>query len=240
MAVSLADSVALTTPTPHSHARTDSYPPCADVSREEAATAEVRGAIDKLRLDSENLPRDVDAMHSEESKAKEELREVEAEAEALARENAHSTDELTKGIQFYKRIGLEFENCPDEDGEESGDILLTFTKVDPADHAREFSFKVHVTPDNAYEGKSRVRGRGGVAFERTCVCACLVRALLTSLGRRSGPRTPCLSPPCTTVTSIVPDVGPIDDLLDHVNATNDFSLFVRSMRKKFVATLSSA
>eukprot|EP00515_Schizochytrium_aggregatum_P001037 CAMPEP_0202039678 /NCGR_PEP_ID=MMETSP0962-20130828/17437_1 /ASSEMBLY_ACC=CAM_ASM_000488 /TAXON_ID=4773 /ORGANISM="Schizochytrium aggregatum, Strain ATCC28209" /LENGTH=49 /DNA_ID=CAMNT_0048603909 /DNA_START=16 /DNA_END=165 /DNA_ORIENTATION=- len=37
------------------------------------------------------------------------------------------------------------------------------------------------------------------------------------------------------VEQVHPGVGSVQDLLDDLNASNDFSLFVRSMRKRFRA-----
>lgn len=39
----------------------------------------------------------------------------------------------------------------------------------------------------------------------------------------------------STVEQVEPDVGNIAELTKQLNKTNDFSLFVRSMRKKFQA-----
>jgi hypothetical protein len=53
--------------------------------------------------------------------------------------------ELTKGVAFYKRLGLEFEKIHDER------LRLVFTLIDPLDPSRPFAFNVRVSEaDDAY------------------------------------------------------------------------------------------
>ena len=95
--------------------------------------------------------------------------------------------ELTRGVAFYKRLGLDFEKIHDER------LRLVFTQVDALDPTRKFAFNVRVAEsDEAY-----------------------------------------------TVDDVDPPVAGLDALVAQLNATNDFSVFVQMMRRKFVEVASA-
>lgn len=100
-------------------------------------------------------------------------------------EASYAVDELTRGVAFYKRLGLDFDGL----GE---DLLhLRFTKIDPRDLDREFTFSVKVTEDDVYD-----------------------------------------------IRDVNPPVEGVAEMVEELNETNDFSYFVRRMRREFVAIVA--
>lgn len=68
-----------------------------------------------------------------------------AEYESREAEVRFQLQELSKGVAFYRRLGLDFEKIADER------LRLVFTLIDPLDPARAFSFNVRVAgEDDAY------------------------------------------------------------------------------------------
>jgi hypothetical protein len=68
-----------------------------------------------------------------------------AEYERRESEARFQLNELTRGIAFYRRLGLDFEKINDDR------LRLVFTQVDPADPEAKFCFSVRVTDADAYE-----------------------------------------------------------------------------------------
>lgn len=80
-----------------------------------------------------------------------------AEFEARESEVRYQLNELTKGVAFYKRLGLEFEKIHDDK------LRLVFTLIDAAHPTRPFSFNVRVSEGDAYEVDSVEPPVAGVA-----------------------------------------------------------------------------
>lgn len=54
-------------------------------------------------------------------------------------------NELSRGISFYRRLGLDFEKINDDK------LRLVFTQIDPSDPDRQFRFNVRITDADVYE-----------------------------------------------------------------------------------------
>lgn len=67
-----------------------------------------------------------------------------AEHDRRESEARFQLQELTRGVAFYRRLGLEFDKIHDDK------LRMVFTQVDPADPARRFAFTVWVTPAETY------------------------------------------------------------------------------------------
>lgn len=96
--------------------------------------------------------------------------------------------ELTRGVSYYKRLGLEFEKIHDDR------LRLVFTQVDALDPTRKFAFNVRVADEDA----------------------------------------------SYSVDGVEPPVAGLEALVAQLNATNDFSVFVQLMRRKFVDAAAAA
>ena len=95
-------------------------------------------------------------------------------------------NELTRGIAFNKRLGLEFEKIHDDR------LRLVFTLIDGARPDRKFCFNVRVSAGDAY-----------------------------------------------VVDGIEPPVpGGVEAIVSELNATNDFSRFVQTMRRAFLEVVA--
>jgi hypothetical protein len=68
-----------------------------------------------------------------------------ADYEAREKEVRFQLNELTKGISFYRRLGLDFEKINDDR------LRLVFAQIDPAAPDRKFGFSVRVTDPDVYE-----------------------------------------------------------------------------------------
>uniref|UniRef100_A0A7S1G7N0 Kinetochore protein SPC25 n=1 Tax=Bicosoecida sp. CB-2014 TaxID=1486930 RepID=A0A7S1G7N0_9STRA len=157
----------------------------ADVAEEERQTSAVQDELDLLKLDRDALPTEIEALHTATEAAEAERELVEKSVASKRAEATYAVDELTKGVAFYKRLGLDFDGL----GE---DVLrLTFTQIDPAAPDREFTFTVNVTDDNVY-----------------------------------------------VVRDVSPPVAGVEEMCEELNETNDFSFFVRRMRREFCALVA--
>mmetsp|Transcript_11456 Transcript_11456/g.27131 ORF Transcript_11456/g.27131 Transcript_11456/m.27131 type:complete len:225 (-) Transcript_11456:15-689(-) len=152
----------------------------ADVEEEERQTGEVVGQLEALKVTRDELPAELDGLREEVKRAEAERTTVEGSVESKRQEASYAVNELTRGVTFYKRLGLDFDGV----GE---DLLhLRFTKIDPKAPEREFSFAVHVTDDNTY-----------------------------------------------VIQDVSPPVEGVAEMAEELNETNDFSFFVRRMRREF-------
>ena len=113
-------------------------------ARHEREVETLSAAIHRLKAETEGLPEKLTALAAaEEAEAArlDELRLSVTDAKEL-REQEHN--DLTRGVLFYKRLGLDFERALNDR------LRLTFTKLDPAEPERPFSFCVHVDDDQIY------------------------------------------------------------------------------------------
>ncbi|CAN0037503.1 unnamed protein product [Phaeothamnion confervicola] len=119
------------------------------------------------------------------------LDEKQREEATRRRRKEQEINDLTRGVVFFKYLGLEFEHAGTGGEDEEAFLRLIFTQIDPEDPNRRFAFTVRVDASDAYHVANA-------------------------------------APP-------VPEevVAP---LLAELNATNDFSGFVRAMRRFFVST----
>ena len=68
-----------------------------------------------------------------------------AEFERRDSDAKHQLNELTRGISFYQRLGLDFEKINDDK------LRLVFTQIDAMDPERQFAFNVRITETDVYE-----------------------------------------------------------------------------------------
>ena len=68
-----------------------------------------------------------------------------AEFDKRDTEAKYQLNELTRGISFYRRLGLDFEKISDDK------LRLVFTEIDPADPRRTFCFNVRISDSDVYE-----------------------------------------------------------------------------------------
>jgi hypothetical protein len=145
----------------------------------------------------------------------------------------------------------------------AGNLQLVLTHIDPADPAREFSFSVRLQPDESYLGERRAaalcrRWRPGAARCRramqpppaaraapahpseVCQWSCTSLGSPTSSQRKRKRRDRRLTAAahpvaCATpaVTSCEPEVPHLAQLEAQLNASGDFSSFVKGVRAEF-------
>ncbi len=193
-----------------------------------AGAREERLRIDELRQELERLASQESKLPPEQQKLSSALaqhravvsqREKACESSLAAKEQKLA--ELQKGCTMYgSRLGLAFERV----GEER--LRLTFTNIDPASPMRAFSFQVFVDAG----ALPRPRRFPGLASP----CARCRSRLAPA--RPPLHRAPPAPPPAADkyhVESCEPTVPQLDALLASLNKGNDFSRFVRDMRKQF-------
>ena len=112
--------------------------------------AECRSEIAQLRVEEQSLPAHVEVLKAEESKQLENIAAATASANEKQREHKFELNQLTRGIVFYKRLGLELESVEPSDDEE-GRMLMAFTRVDPYDPDRAFTLTLGVNEHNEFE-----------------------------------------------------------------------------------------
>lgn len=112
--------------------------------------AECRAEIAQLRVEEQALPAHLQVLKAEESKQLENIASATAAANERQKEHKFELNQLTRGIVFYKRLGLELESIEPSDSEE-GRMRMVFTRVDPYDAERMFSFTLGVNQHNEFE-----------------------------------------------------------------------------------------
>jgi hypothetical protein len=127
-------------------------------------------------------------------------------------------------LPFVYRFRLAFSKgashtrpCPHAD-----DVLgMVFTKIDPSNPAREFSFNLRVRPDNTYAGAS-----GSLPPVRL--------ALILPPCNRHPPNPLYRIVPRLTVEDIRPALAGYEADLTLLNQSNNLSRFIQTMRRHFV------
>lgn len=99
-------------------------------------------------------------------------------------------------------------------------LCLVFTQIDPACPEREFSFTIKVDQEDSYQGQRLPYIV--VAWNASPVLIFTVIKFMDAFV-------------CGAVESCEPSVDGIADHLECLNTTNDFSAFVRTMRRAFKA-----
>lgn len=99
------------------------------------------------------MPAKLAAAQAAQREAAEAFERTKAAAEARTSERTLALNELTKGVTFYKRLGLDFERV----GEDH--LRLVFTQVDPAEPDRRFFFTLHVDANDVYNSEWRAGRR---------------------------------------------------------------------------------
>jgi hypothetical protein len=100
----------------------------------------------------------------------------------------YQLQELTRGVAFYRRLGLEFDKIHDDR------LRMVFTLLDRTAPDRRFTFNVRISAGDAYE-----------------------------------------------VDGVDPPLPPaeVGAMVAALNASNDFSAFVRGMRARFAALVAA-
>eukprot|EP01138_Halocafeteria_seosinensis_P005314 gb/GECG01005433.1/.p1 GENE.gb/GECG01005433.1/~~gb/GECG01005433.1/.p1 ORF type:complete len:252 (+),score=52.92 gb/GECG01005433.1/:1-756(+) len=154
------------------------------VRHEQDIISRKQNELNSLKAEAAKAPAEASSAKDNAAAMESQLREAEEELQSQRKSSEYALQELTKGVSFYKRLGLTF------DREENERLRIKFTQIDPAAPQKEFSFAVHVSDDDQYE-----------------VTACNP----SSLGENPS----------------------VDELVYQLNQTNNFSKFIREMRKKF-------
>lgn len=94
------------------------------------------------------LTAQIQALEQAHSEAEATLRAKREEAQALQMNRHQELQSLTRGVLFYKHIGLAFERV-EEEGDEA-QLKMIFTQIDSASPLREFSFTVCVDEGDQY------------------------------------------------------------------------------------------
>jgi hypothetical protein len=120
-------------------------PQNAVLARERRRAAEVQAELLKVEVQAKAVPVELDAARAAEAAAKAQLERQREEYDRRETDVRYQLNELTKGIAFYRRLGLDFEKINDDR------LRLVFSLIDPADPDRKFCFNVRVTDAEAYE-----------------------------------------------------------------------------------------
>lgn len=147
---------------------------------ENLTLSERNAEIAQLEAATRSMPVEVDAARAAEAAARVHLLQQQKEYDAREERVRFTLNELTKGVAYYKRLGLDFDRIHDDK------LRLSFTLIDPRAPDRAFAFNVKVSDSDTYH-----------------------------------------------VDSCEPPIAGLEGLVADLNASNDFSAFVQTMRRKF-------
>jgi len=102
--------------------------------------------ISKLEQEFENREKRVSDTAMEENKQCARADEVRALKERVREAKQMTVDDLTRGIVNYKYLGMDFEKTKIEN-----ELRFFFSRLDPKDPARQFSFVLQVDDGDKYE-----------------------------------------------------------------------------------------
>jgi len=102
--------------------------------------------IDSLKMECKNRKKRVEEISLEEKKQRLRAEEARILRERVQDAKKTTVDDLTRGIVYYKHLGLDFKKT---DGE--NELQFMFTQLDPKDPTREFSFVLKVDKHDKYE-----------------------------------------------------------------------------------------
>lgn len=106
-----------------------------------------------MKLDEKDrLPGQVDLLERELSEQQSLLSNRRSEATAARQAREEELNNLTRGVLFYKYLGLEFETLEEEAGD-GAYLRLIFSQIDPIQPKRRFSFTVCVDDHDLYNVK---------------------------------------------------------------------------------------
>jgi hypothetical protein len=132
-----------------------------------------------------SLPSEVETSRAKRDAAQSQHASTRMDLEATEKAVRQQLADFARGLDAFKRLGLDFENVAGA----GNNIRVVFTRLDPADVTRRFSFDVHVSSvDDSY-----------------------------------------------TISSCLPPVPILADLVAQLNSTNNFAGFVQRMRAEFKA-----
>lgn len=111
---------------------------------ERRALAEKQAELASLERAKGSLPADVEAAAARQAAAQLQLQQTRADFERREAEVTLELQELSRGLDCYRRLGLAFEKLADDR------LRLVFTLVDAARPQRRFCFTVKMTEADAY------------------------------------------------------------------------------------------
>ena len=113
--------------------------------RQRGEIIEVESEIETLRKQQIQLQPEIKKLQEEEiiELQKHESFKKDVMESRLAREKA--LNDLTKGIQLYQKLGLQFEKA------ENDCMKFIFTQIDPQNHSRRFEFLLLVDEEDCYQ-----------------------------------------------------------------------------------------
>jgi len=114
---------------------------------------------EKENLEGDNLQKDVNNINAQKAELAKEVQNIQqlqqqqasileqkqSEIARVTQNNMGIVAELKKSLSFYQKLGLNFEQL------ENRNLKLTFTLIDPRDHARPFSFLLLINSHDQYE-----------------------------------------------------------------------------------------
>ena len=100
--------------------------------------------LQNIRVKCDELGTEVELLQTAQRKEAVILGAKEEEIARLTARNTSVLAELQKSLSFYRKFGLNFEKVGNQK------LRLTFTLIDPRDHAREFWFYLHVNGHDQY------------------------------------------------------------------------------------------
>jgi hypothetical protein len=106
--------------------------------------AEKQAEVASLERAKGSLPADVEAAAARQEAAQQQLQQTRAEFERREGEVRLELQELSRGLECFRRLGLAFEKLADDR------LRLVFTLIDAARPQRRFCFTVKMTESDAY------------------------------------------------------------------------------------------
>eukprot|EP00429_Kryptoperidinium_foliaceum_P056110 CAMPEP_0176089232 /NCGR_PEP_ID=MMETSP0120_2-20121206/44688_1 /TAXON_ID=160619 /ORGANISM="Kryptoperidinium foliaceum, Strain CCMP 1326" /LENGTH=257 /DNA_ID=CAMNT_0017423109 /DNA_START=131 /DNA_END=904 /DNA_ORIENTATION=- len=107
---------------------------------------QLESEIEKLREECSSREKRLKDITEEEEKQRSRAQSARALKAKIEETKKTTVDDLTRGLVNYKHTGLDFVKTEIEN-----ELLFTFTKIDPADPSRQFSFLLQLDANDNYE-----------------------------------------------------------------------------------------
>lgn len=120
-----------------------------ELTSEKQLLAQRQDELGRLEAAASSLPSELDTVRAKREAAQLQHAGARAELERTEVVVRQQLADFARGLDAFKRLGLEFENVAGAAG--SNNIRVVFTRIDPRDPARRFVFDVAVSPaDDSY------------------------------------------------------------------------------------------
>jgi hypothetical protein len=104
-----------------------------------------RQQIDKLESQAIFLESQLDKFTKEEAAEYEKMNALREESAETQKRADKSVNDLTKGVQLYLNLGLEFQKAPNDC------MKFIFTQIDPKNPSRQYYFSIFVDEEDKYQ-----------------------------------------------------------------------------------------